>query len=93
MRDDPLPEIRRSWLFRNQARFAELTLTSLSRANSERMYRLSSELLHYSPEPRVVERLIESAVMTGRQDEAVLQLARFRAAFPNDYAAWRKPQD
>ena len=90
---DPLAHALHSWLFANQARFAELTLTSLSRGNAERMYRLSSELLHYSPEPRVVERLIESAVMTGRQDEAVVQLARFRAAFPNDYAAWRKPQD
>lgn len=89
---DPLRQALHSWLFANQARFAELTLTGLSRENAERMYRQSSELLHYSPEPRVIERLIESAAMTGRQDEAVLHLARYRAAFPNDYAAWRKAQ-
>ncbi|WP_167772553.1 PglL family O-oligosaccharyltransferase [Ramlibacter henchirensis] len=89
---DPLGHARRSFLFGKQARFAELVLADLSRENAERMYRLSSELLHYSPEPRVIEWLIESATMTGREQEAVLHLARYKAAFPTDYAAWRQLQ-
>jgi hypothetical protein len=49
---------------------------------------LALDLLHFSPEPRVVERLIESAVMLGRDDEAVFYLERFKAAFPQAHAAW-----
>lgn len=89
-RDDPLPRIRDSWLFANQVRFAELTITPLTLENAAWSYAMASALLHYSPEPRVIEKLIESAVMLGRSDEAVLHLARFRAAFPKDYAKWRQ---
>lgn len=86
--DDTLGHARRSWLFGGQARFAELTLASLTRSNAAWMYELSGRVLHYSPEPRVIERAIESATMVGEEDEAVLHLARYRAAFPEDYAQW-----
>lgn len=87
-RSDPMGEIRRSWLFRNQARFAELTIAAQTRANAQWTFDTASELLHYSPEPRVVEKLIESGVALGRSDELVPHLARFRAAFPDRYSAW-----
>ncbi|MDF2462549.1 MAG: O-antigen polymerase [Ramlibacter sp.] len=90
MRDDPLPEIRRSWLFRNQARFAELTITPLTQANAAWTFDSARALLHYSPEPRVIEKLIESATVLGREEEMLLDLARFRAAFPEAYAKWSK---
>lgn len=88
LQDDPLPEIRKSWLFRNQARFAELTITPLTQANAQWSFDNAAALLHYSPEPRVIEKLIESAVVLHRQDEALLHLVRFRAAFPDAYAGW-----
>jgi hypothetical protein len=91
-RDDTLAKVRRSWLFSGQARFADLTLATPQRDNAEWMYPLSLEVLHYSPEPRVIERAIESATYLGHVDEAVLLLARYRAAFPRDYEAWRQAQ-
>ena len=91
-REDTLAHARRSWLFAGQARFAELTLAPLTRGNAEWVYATAQEMLHYSPEPRVIERVIESATMLGRLDEAVLHLARYRAAFPEDYAKWRAAQ-
>jgi hypothetical protein len=89
-RDDPLPRMRDSWLFRNQVRFAELTITPLARDNAAWTHDSAADLLHFSPEPRVVEKLIDSSVMLGRSDEALMQLARFRAAFPKAYAEWRQ---
>jgi O-antigen ligase len=89
---DPLPEIRRSWLFRNQALFAELTITPLTAANAQWTFDSATALLHYSPEPRIVEKVIESAVVLGRRDDALAHLARFRAAFPEEYAEWSKDQ-
>ena len=91
-RDDTLDHVRRSWLFAGQARFAELTLTTLQRDNATWMRANAEAALHYSPEPRVIERAIESATWTEAYDEALLHLARYRAAFPADYAAWQQAQ-
>lgn len=91
-RADPLAEARRSRLFAAQAKFADLTLSTVSRGNAASVAALAREMLHFSPEPRVVERLIEADTMLGNEREAVLMLARFRAAYPADYKAWRRTQ-
>lgn len=87
-RGDTMSKIRGSWLFRNQVRFAELTTTPLNRDNAQWTFDTAAVLLHYSPEPRVIEKVIESAVLLGREDEALAHLARYRAAFPADHARW-----
>ena len=89
-REDALGKARASWLFANQVQFAELTITPLSRSNAQWTFDTATALLHYSPEPRIIEKVIESAVMLGRDDEALTHLARFRAAFPKDYTAWTR---
>jgi hypothetical protein len=88
-RDDTLDKVGGSWLFRNQVLFAELTTTSLQPANARWTFDTATALLHYSPEPRVIEKVIESAVMLGRDEDALLHLVRYRAAFPEDYKKWR----
>ncbi|WP_233259360.1 Wzy polymerase domain-containing protein [Ramlibacter sp. WS9] len=90
MRDDPLPQIRKSWLFRNQARFAELTITPLTLNNAAWTYETARSLLHYSPEPRIIEKALESALVLKREDELLMDLARFKAAFPEAYDKWSK---
>ena len=87
-RDDTLAEIGHSWLFRNQAEFAELSITPLTRANAVHVNALALRQLHYSPEPKVIEKLIESASLLGQTDLALWHLARYRAAFPQEFAAW-----
>ena len=88
LREGTLDKISDTVLFRNQFLFAELGLTPLVKSNAQWTYDTASDLLHYSPEPRVIEKVIESATMLGREDEAVLHLARYRAAFPADCATW-----
>ncbi|MCJ0765804.1 PglL family O-oligosaccharyltransferase [Variovorax terrae] len=87
-RDDTLRKLQNSWFFQNQVRFAELSVTSLTRENAAQQHALAKELLHYSPEPKVIERLIESAVMLGLDDEALFHLVRYQKAFPAEYARW-----
>ncbi|MBX3659988.1 MAG: O-antigen ligase C-terminal domain-containing protein [Ramlibacter sp.] len=91
-RDDTLAKVQDSWIFRRQVQFAELATTPLTRANAAHIAALAEQLLHFSPEPRVAEKLIESLVMLGRDNEAVRQMARFREAFPKEYANWSKQQ-
>lgn len=87
--DDTLGKARASWLFQAQVSFAELTLTPLTRENAPWTYETASRALHYSPEPRVIEKVIDSALALGREQEAIAHLRRFQAAFPDSYAAWR----
>lgn len=89
-RDDTLAKVNDSVLFRSQVEFAELATTPMTRANAQRVYQLSKRLLHFSPEARVVERLIESAVLLGRKDEALFHVARYRRAFPADHERWAR---
>ena len=89
-REDTLEKARETRLFRRQFDFAMLNLTPLTRENALQIHVLGNQLLHFSPEPRVIEKVIESAVMLRRDDEALLHLARYRAAFPESHAAWRR---
>jgi Virulence factor membrane-bound polymerase, C-terminal len=81
-KDNTLEKIRSSWLFQNQVRFAELTTTPLTPANAARLNAMAHGLLHLSPEARVVEVLIHSARLLGREDEALFYEQRLRAAYP-----------
>lgn len=87
-RDNTLEKIRDSWLFPKQAQFAEFSITPLTPQTAAEIHVMALDLLHYSPEPKVVQKLIESATMLNRDTEAVQYLARYRAAFPADYARW-----
>jgi O-antigen ligase len=87
-RDNTLTKIKGAWFFGNQVRFAELSITPLTRDNAQWTFDTATALLHYSPEPRVIEKLIESAVLLERDDEALRHLLRYRAAFPSDYVRW-----
>lgn len=88
--DDTLGKARASWLFRDQVRFAELSITPVTRENAPQMLALASQMLHFSPEPKVVETLLEAALVLGREDLLALHLPRFRAAFPEQYEVWMR---
>lgn len=94
-RDDTLARVQDSWLFANQVKFAELALMPVTRANAAEMHALAQRLVHFWPEPRVIVKLIDSAVLLGRESEAFEQGTRFRIAFPGDYARWlaKEPMD
>ena len=81
--EDTLRKIQDSWLFKNQVRFAELSITPLTPENAGHINALAKDMLHFSPEAKVVKKLIESSVMLHRDEEAAYYLQRFKAAFPN----------
>lgn len=87
-KDNTSEKVRGTWLFQDQVQFAELTTVPLGRSNAAQHYAQAQRLLHFSPEPRVIEAAIESAVMLGRDDEALYYLQRYKAAFPAEHAAW-----
>ena len=90
LRDNTLAKISDTKLFRNQFLFAQLGMTPLTASNAQWTYDTATQLIHYSPEPRVIEKVIESATLLGIDAEAVAHLARYKAAFPKESAQWLK---
>jgi hypothetical protein len=89
-RYDTLNKIHSSWFFGDHVRYAALTTTPVTRSNAAEIHAAALTLLHFSPEARVIEKVIESAVQLGLDDEALLHMQRYRAAFPAEYAQWLK---
>ena len=87
-RDDTLGHLRHSWLYAGQVRFAELTLTPVTPERAAEVHALASRVVHFSPEPKVIAKLVESAMLLGKEDEAAGWAARFKIAFPVEYAQW-----
>ena len=83
-----LGHAQQSAVFAQQARFAELVTTPVTPQTATRVLTLASALAHYSPEPRVIEPLIESAVMLHFDDIAMFHISRYKAMYPQEYAAW-----
>jgi O-antigen ligase len=75
-RDNPLGHAKQSWLFRNQAEFAELTTRDVTPDNAAEVYPQALRLMHYSPEARVVQRVIDSAQQLGHDAQAEMLTER-----------------
>ena len=69
-RDNPLHHAKQSWLFKNQADFAELTTQTVTTDNAAELYPQALRLMHYSPEVRVVQRVIDSGKLLGHDAQA-----------------------
>ena len=91
-REDTLDKTRDSWLFADQVKFAELGITPLTRENAAHIHALALDMLHFSPEAGVAEKLIASALLMGNLEEAAYFELRYQAAFPQDYALWKRAQ-
>jgi hypothetical protein len=87
-REDTVRKISHVALYQDQVRFANLTTTDLEPQNAQAVHDLALDMLHFSPESRVAELVIESAKLLGRQDEVDFYSVRYQAAFPESYAKW-----
>jgi hypothetical protein len=86
--DDTFDKVRSTWLFRDQLAYAQLARIPLHAGTAKDAYTLAGQVLHFSPEPRVIEKRIMAARLLGLDAEAATEAARYRAAFPVAYAAW-----
>lgn len=89
-REDTLEKVSNSWFFQDQVKFAALSITSVDSENAKQIHSLALEMLHFSPEASVVQKLIESADLLGYDEEVRYFSKRFQVAFPEEFANWRK---
>ena len=86
---DPFDELQYHdvFLFVNEVAFSRLAMPVQS-GRPQDQYALAQQLLHYSAEPRVIERVLESARLLGRPEEVAFYKARYAQAFPERFIEW-----
>ncbi len=86
---DTLAKLRHVQLFRRYVAYAELTTTPVTAQSAERVRELALEVLHFSAEPRVIEKLLDASFELHDNETLLAHMARYEAAFPKEYKRWR----
>jgi O-antigen ligase len=89
-RDKPLEAVQGLVFFQDQLKFADFAMVTLTPDNAASVRARGLELLHFSPEASVLEKLIASQRLLGRLDEAAYYLERFQASYPDKYQKFIK---
>ena len=81
---DAMSVAKSSLVFRATAEFAEFSLTPVTPENAAQMLKTGLQMLHYSPEPRVIRKVIEAADLVGDAVSAERHRALMKTAFPTE---------
>jgi hypothetical protein len=87
-RGQALQVAQRAWLFRGTALFAQVTTTPVHEGNARAMLEDSLRAMHTSPEPRVIEKLLDSAQLLGEDALYEAHKKHFQRVYPQAYLAW-----
>jgi hypothetical protein len=88
-RDNTHTKAQGTWFFSGHVDFAVLSVTPLTEQTAPYLLHVGEHLLHFSPEAKVVEKMLGAAIMLQRKDKIAFYAPRFAAAFPEDYQRWR----
>jgi O-antigen ligase len=89
-RDKPLEAVQGLVFFQDQLKFADFAMVTLTPDNAASVRARGLELLHFSPEASVLEKLIASQRLLGRQDESAYYLLRYQASYPDSFQKFTK---
>lgn len=87
-REPALELAQRSFFFQGTALFAKVTITPVNPDNAPWMLAASLRALQTSPEPRVIEKLLDSAQLVGDHPTYAWHLQRYRLVYPEAYRQW-----
>lgn len=87
-KDNPFEAAQGSVLFPEYVLVAQVVVTTPSRENAALVLHAAAESLHVTPDSRIIRRVIEAASLLGRDDLVQLHTARYKAAWPKEYAEW-----
>lgn len=91
-KENTLEKVKFSIFHKDQVLFALVVATDPNSANAQMLLNGALQALHISPEPRIIERVIVSASILGREDLVEYHSIRYEANWPAEYAKWRSAQ-
>lgn len=89
-RDNTYTKVQDAWFFGGHVDFAVLSVTPMTEQTAPYLLNLGERLLHFSPEAKVAEKILDASLLLGREDKIAFYAPRFAAAFPEDYQRWRE---
>ncbi len=89
---DTLNKVRHSVFFRDWVLFAQVVAATPDQQNAAVLLEAALEALRISPEPRVIERVIVSAGLLGKNELVQAHVKKYKAAWPEAYSAWVNAQ-
>ena len=87
-RNETREQAERSLLYRNAVQFASVSLDPVTLEQAEQQLAIARRLMHYSPESRMVIRIIECLRVLERHAEADAEAEHFKQVYPAEYARW-----
>lgn len=87
---DTFNKVRDTVLFQSQVLMAQVVTVEPAPDNAEYLLAGALASLHVAPDARVIQRLLQAATMLGRDDLVRLHEARYKAAWPREYAEWKR---
>ena len=90
--NNTVAQASRTPLYQNAVRFAGISTIPLTEQNAAEQLAQAQRLMHFSPEARVVERIIKALQLLGREAEAQQAIAHFRTVYPREFADWEREQ-
>jgi O-antigen ligase len=80
----------KTFFFQQQALFARLLVMSPNNENALVVSNIATYLLHFSPEPKVLTKLLDSLLILHEQQKFNFHAERFKSSFPREYEAWEE---
>jgi len=91
-RTNTLEKVRATWLFSSEVLFAQVVTTDIDKDNAAALLAASLAALHIAPESRIIEKVIDSARLLGKEDLVLEHMALYKATDPEKFAQWRLKQ-
>ena len=88
-KEDTLRKAANTFFFQNYVLYSRVVTTLPTIENAASLYAGAELLLHFAVEPIILERLIESAALLGKEDIAKQNAERYRRLMPDDYVKWQ----
>ena len=66
-REDPWAAANQTWFFGDAVRFAKVTSHTVTQENAQEMLSEGLATMHYSPEPKVIDKVVDSARLSGQE--------------------------
>lgn len=85
---DTLSKVRATWLFSSEVLFAQVVVADIDKDNAGALLAASLAALHIAPETRIIEKVIDSARLLGKEDLVREHMALYKAADPENFAKW-----
>lgn len=76
--------------FSNQSKFATVAFVSPDKENAVIVNKMANELLHFSAEPKIIKKILESSMLIGNNEQFDYHKKRFQIAYPKEFSDWHK---